>query len=211
MTTGYNVTFFNFYNYFIESIEDGVKENIFSNQELRSKVLIALRELYKFIKTDIFSIFFGGQCEIDVVRNLDYCYIINGVEVDFSYLKDLDTGTASKRKVVKVTYKGLEAARLTIGIRGLSDEVDSKKTEQALEPNLIQALDACFCHLTIANTPVFTTIHDCFGFCITDAGRVYGFQNYYFFSSINFPDKRVLGLNSKFRVSKGPTPNKEED
>ena len=94
---------------------------------------------------------------------------------------------------------------MSISLEQLSDDIDSKKSERAFDPNLIQFFDARLCRFSIINADLTFTIHDCFGVQANQLGALYEVQSYYFhktnFKSLIFEkDSKNLINKTEFDI-----------
>jgi hypothetical protein len=71
-------------------------------------------------------------------------------------------------------------SKMSISLEQLSEDVDSRTSERAFDPNLIQFFDARLCRFSIINSNLTFTIHDCFGLQADQLGSLYEAQSYYF-------------------------------
>jgi hypothetical protein len=195
MTTNYNVTFYGFYQYFFESLK--TSKNLEDLSASQTKLIVSeLRGLYNFVKKELFTNLFIISRE-DFYKGLDnYNFILCGSVINLAYLKSETKG----REVYKIPAnlilsRGIKTTtkspRMTNNKIILSTEVDHKKTKLALDPNIIQALDAHFCHFNIEHCNVDFAIHDCFSFSVSSLGQIIDMQNSYFFH-------KNVDINSNF-------------
>jgi hypothetical protein len=205
MTTNYNVTFYSFYQYFFESLKDlGVLEKL-THVEIKD-LLCELKNLFSFVKKDLFA-------ELFTISRSDFYSTLTGYKFnlcDFSINLEYLVSETKGREVYKISTKLIEARggkpttdapRVTRSKIILTSEVNHKKTKLALDPNLIQALDAHFCHFNIEYCDVDFAIHDCFSFSITSLGSVIDKQNAYFFY-------KSEDVNAKFSEISSSDPKK---
>ena len=185
MTTNYNVTFYSFYQYFFESLKSSKPLEDLTSSEIKL-LIFELKGLYQFVKKELFEEIFKFSRD-DFYKNLnDYKFNLCDFSINLAYLKSEKGG----REVYKISKTLIEsrggtsttkAPRMTKTKIILKLELDQKKTKLALDPNLIQSLDAHFCHFNIEYCDVDFTIHDCFSFSIASLGHVLDKQNLYFF------------------------------
>lgn len=207
MVTNYNATKLTFHKAFYEALR---KNNPTINLTAEDYKLFKewLRYLYNYVITDLFKDFFTKDKD-EVVGGVDPKKVcVAGRLLNMEYLELVSIEGGSKgREVYKVPKRYLNGdwpylqkrpdlakiPRSTYVKYQLTDNIDTKKTNQALSPNLIQALDANLNLLVIEKTPAYAFVHDCWGFMVHDMYTVKDLQNFYFNdANLNFSNNNFL-------------------
>lgn len=181
MTTNYNVSFYNFYRYFLSSLSESDKISTSGFTDL----IADLNRLFVFTYQDLFRELYWSSKE-DFRGSIDLSSVpVFGRTLNLEYKRVSGT----RQDVVKLSRKEFpKQYRMALSIIELGEEVDEKSSFRAFEPNLIQAYDAYLCHETVVKTRVNATIHDCFSFPTSAIGEVFDYQNNYFSRHVKVRD-----------------------
>lgn len=156
MTVGYNVTFYSFLAYYLSELDNYLISN---NLSLSEEEAILVKEFAKRFFDYLYSEFFLVLYNKDrksFIDSLDPLNIgVGGNSFNFAYTKVIGVkadvyGRGSYRIVIKRNVFSLE-------------EIDHKATRRGLDPNLIQAYDACLARYLISQDLDLVSIHDEFG------------------------------------------------
>jgi hypothetical protein len=207
MVTNYNATKLTFHKAFYEALrKDNPEINLTTGDYKLFKEW--LRYLYNYVNADLFKDFFTKDKD-EVVGHIDPKKVcVAGRFLNLEYLEPVSIkGDSKEREVYKVPKRYLKGdwpylqkrsdlaktPRSTYVKYQLTDNVDTKKTNQALSPNLIQALDANLNLLVVEKTPAYAFVHDCWGFMVHDMHTIKDLQNFYFNdANLNFDNDDFL-------------------
>jgi hypothetical protein len=156
MTSNYNATEYTTLRYFYSNIWGEISD--MSKSERQDFILeanIFNKNFYKFLTISLFKVIFKKD-RSTFLRGLDHSSIRVGKNIlNLNYYSERSN---KERKVFKYMGK-----RLTVSKAYLSDNLNNKLTERALDPNLIQAHDAELVMFVVCRLDNIFTVHDCFG------------------------------------------------
>jgi len=220
MVTNYNATKLTFHKAFYEALRKNNPEINLTTEDYRL-FKEWLRYLYTYVINDLFKDFFTKDKD-EVVGSVDPKKVcVAGRVLNLEYLEPVSIEGGSKgREVYKVPRRYLKGdwpylqkrsdlakiPRSTYVKYQLTDNIDAKKTNQALSPNLIQALDANLNLLVVEKTPAYAFVHDCWGFMAHDMHIVKDLQNFYF-NDANLDFSDVGFLKYKKGLAKDANPD----